>query len=406
LKIHLITNLFSPDELAGAALFTDLALFLKEHGHDVRVTCTFSYYPAWKLNPEDQGVSLREEVFQGIPIKRVKMFIPSSPKGASRMVSDASFFLSLLRHGRFPNWIPDLVVTASPMFSQCLVQRFLYLGKRIPRFIIVQDFVVDAALELGILKFPFLSSILKCLEKWSFRSASTLSTISEEMLVKLKAKVGNDRKTLFIPNWIHSNLKLEIENQKNTVVDRKSKLLFYSGNIGVKQGLPDFLQHFQKLDLEWDLKIHGGGAEIRRLREVAAQNAHIFLGDVLSGEAYVTALREASACLITQKSGVGANFLPSKVLPALATGTPVLAICESNTPLAKEVRRGNFGEVVDPADFSQLKAVLERWTRSPELLTDFGRNAMVHASFFQREQILKLYEAEFDQLISGSSKIA
>ena len=59
MKIHLITNLFQPDELAGASLYTDLARFFKARGHDVRVTGTFSYYPAWKLRPEDEGVRMR-----------------------------------------------------------------------------------------------------------------------------------------------------------------------------------------------------------------------------------------------------------------------------------------------------------------------------------------------------------
>lgn len=37
----------------------------------------------------------------------------------------------------------------------------------------VQDFVVDAALELGLLKLPLLPGLLRRLERWSFRSAST-----------------------------------------------------------------------------------------------------------------------------------------------------------------------------------------------------------------------------------------
>lgn len=81
MRVHIVTNLFSPDELAGAALFSDLAIYLKERGHDVRVTCTFSYYPAWKLRAEDRGLSAREENWQGIRLRRVRMYVPSKPTG-------------------------------------------------------------------------------------------------------------------------------------------------------------------------------------------------------------------------------------------------------------------------------------------------------------------------------------
>ncbi len=214
LRIHLITNLFAPDELAGAALFSDLALFLREHEHDVRVTCTFSYYPAWRLRPEDQGVPLREETFHGIPVRRVRMYVPQHPTGKTRMLSDLSFLVSLLRGARFRGWTPEVVVTASPMFSQCLAQRFLYLGRRVPRFIVVQDFVVDAALELGMVRAPGLSPLLRALERWAFRSASTLTTISPGMLEKLRGIVGEGRRMVCIPNWIHGSLAAEVERQR------------------------------------------------------------------------------------------------------------------------------------------------------------------------------------------------
>lgn len=400
MRIQLITNLFSPDELAGAALFTDLALFLKENGNDVRVATTFSYYPKWQLNPADQGIPVRNEIFHDISVRRVGMYIPRIPTGRTRMLSDLSFFFALLRHARFRDWIPDVVITASPMFSQCLVQRFLYPAKHIPRMIIVQDFVVDAALELGILKLPLASPFLRALERWSLRSAKTLSTISHPMLEKLREKIGSDRRLLYIPNWIHRSLEREIEKQLGQHA-RAPKRLFYSGNVGVKQGLPDFIETFKQADATWKLQINGGGAEIGRLRKRIAGQKNISIGSVLEEMEYVAALLEASVCLITQKPGVGANFLPSKLLPALASGTPVLAVCEENTPLAQEVRAGEFGVIIPPNDHEALKAVLDRWESNPTELHDLGGNAKLYARNFSRETILSIYESEMLRLIEN-----
>jgi colanic acid biosynthesis glycosyl transferase WcaI len=396
-RIHLITNLFAPDELAGAALYTDFAVFLKAAGHDIRVSTTFSYYPQWELNQADQGVPFRDEFFANIPVRRIGMYIPKVPTGRTRMLSDLSFFYGLLRHARFKNWVPDVIVTASPMFSQCLAQRFLYPGKRIPRMIIVQDFVVDAALELGILKLPLMAPLLRSLERWSFRSAQTLSTIGEPMLDKLKAKIGDDRRLLYIPNWIHQSLQQTIDRQMGRH-GRRPNLLFYSGNVGVKQGLPDFIKTFKATGTSWQLQINGGGADIQRLRQEIHGAENVVIGGVLEETDYVAALLRASACLITQKPGVGANFLPSKLLPALASGTPVLAVCENNTPLAREVNAGAFGVVILPDDSAALKSVLERWSIDPSELNRMGEAARRYGLNFSRQTILSQYEAELLRL--------
>jgi colanic acid biosynthesis glycosyl transferase WcaI len=397
MRVQIITNLFAPDELAGAALFTDLAIYLKERGHDVRVTCTFSYYPAWKRRPEDMGLALREEVYEGIPLRRVRMYVPGKPSGTSRMISDLSFLLALIRRGGHPGWNPDVVLTALPMLSQCMAQRFLYWGQKIPRVIVVQDFVVDAALELGILRMPGLEKLLRGVERWALRSAQTLLTISPSMLDKLRMVAGPDRRFCYTPNWIHRSLQQEIERQISHYSRRKEKTLFYAGNLGVKQGLPEFLKQFRAAagsDLGWRLRIHGGGAERDRLAMEVEQTPGCELAPVLGESDYVTALGTTSACLITQRPGVGSNFLPSKLLPALATGTPVLAVCDSDSPLGREVTEGRFGEVIEPGNAEKLVETLNRWSEQPGLLSHMRSQALRRAEIFHRDRILSLYEQE------------
>lgn len=403
MKIQIVSNLFSPDELAGASLFTDLALYLRDAGHDVRVTTTFSYYPAWRLSPEDEGIRVRDETFHGIPVRRISMHVPRRPTGKGRMLSDLSFFWSLLRHGRFRGWRPDVVLSALPMLSQCLAQRFLYRFQSVPRLIIVQDFVVEAALELGILKIPGASGLLHGIQRWALRSAETIATISPVMLEKLRSQVGPDRRLLFIPNWIHQSLQSEIDKQQASAPPRQSLRLFYAGNLGVKQGLPDFLSQFRSAqisDIGWKLDIFGGGGEVSKIRDAAADISGVSLGGVLDESSYVVGLLSTSACLVTQRPGIGANFLPSKLLPALATATPVLAVCDMSSPLAAEVIAGGFGEVVDPCNPDALKECLTRWSKHPEILQQMSENARQRAAKYHREAVLPQYEAELRHLVS------
>jgi colanic acid biosynthesis glycosyl transferase WcaI len=259
-------------------------------------------------------------------------------------------------------------------------------------------------LELDILRLPGLGRILRGMERWALRSASTLLTISPLMLEKLRSVVGEDRRTCYVPNWIHRSLRTEIERQAQRPSPRRPLSLFYSGNLGVKQGLPSFLAQYRAAGAgagNWSLTIHGGGAERERLLGEVARTPGCALGPVLDEESYVANLRSCTACLVTQSPGVGSNFLPSKLLPALATGTPVLAVCEPGSPLGQEVSLGGYGKVVSPGNSAMLASLLSRWASEPTLLESMRARALQRAPEFDRERVLSVYEQELLSLAAA-----
>lgn len=397
MRIHQITHLFSPDELAGASLYTDLARYLRDQGHEVRVTCTFSYYPALEYSAADRGVIYRGEEFEEMPMRRLGMYLPKRHAGWRRLLPEISYLWRLTRHAEWKNWKPDVVVAACPMLSQCAAQRLLYRGRAIPRLIIVQDFMVDAALELGILRNRGLCMILKRFERWALRSGSKICTISPQMASKLS---GVGRSTEVIPNWIHRSLAENAERIRRGDVSRGVGSLFYSGNLGVKQGIPDFLSMFGQCADGWTFELYGAGAEAESVSEAVSRSSKVSLCGVLGESEYIERMSRSSACVITQRAGAGANYLPSKLLPALATGTPVLAVCDETSPLGCEVRAGGFGEVVRPGDVRGLSRVLDLWLREPERLEAFARGALRHAGNFSRARILGRYESELRSLVA------
>ena len=109
-------------------------------------------------------------------------------------------------------------------------------------------------------------------------------------------------------------------------------------------------------------------------------------------------LLNATACLVTQRPGVSANFLPSKILPALAAGTPVLAVCDADSPLGREVREGGFGAVIPPKDSEALTSLLEDWGQYPAKLSEFSAKAGERAKRYHRKTILPRYEEELKRL--------
>jgi colanic acid biosynthesis glycosyl transferase WcaI len=78
----------------------------------------------------------------------------------------------------------------------------------------------------------------------------------------------------------------------------------------------------------------------------------------------------------------------------LATGTPVLAVCEPNSPLGREVIEGGFGEVIDPGNTAKLGETLNRWGEQPGFLTALQSRSRQRAKDFCRDRILTSYEEE------------
>lgn len=400
LKVHQVTHLFSPDQLAGASLYTDLARFFRDLGHDVRITTTFPYYPALQFCPEDRGKLVRQEFFEGIPIRRVGQVLPKSHKSWRRLIPEITYLGALTMAGRFPGWKPDVVITACPMLAQVSWQRWLYPFTDVPRLVIVQDSMAHAATELGIIKNRWLGRLLHGFERWSLRKADLLTTISDGMRDRVLDIVDHQRPCVVIPNWIHGSLANLVQERRKAVPPRTSQRLFYSGNFGVKQGLPAFLDQFRSVRGGWLIDLHGGGAEAQALRsKIEGWGDWLHLGGLLDEPDYVDRLLTTTACVVTQMPGVGANFLPSKLLPALAAGTPVLAVCDAASPLGREVTMGQFGEIVEPGNTVQLGAILCRWVENPALLAQAGDNALKWSARYSREKICGDYSATLQRLV-------
>jgi colanic acid biosynthesis glycosyl transferase WcaI len=63
----------------------------------------------------------------------------------------------------------------------------------------------------------------------------------------------------------------------------------------------------------------------------------------LSEADFARALAWCDFYTITESSGVGGSFIPSKLVPAMMAGTPILAVSDSDSPLGQEVRGSEPG---------------------------------------------------------------
>lgn len=396
MKILVVSNLFWPDRGGGASVFADLCVGLKERGHEVTVFAAYPYYPEWKNKSGKSLWKVTTEDHLGVTVRRYGLFIPGNPSNLiARLAYEASFALSLLR-SIFSSQRYDAVMVFCPVLGAVGYGAIRNLLFREPMWLNVQDIPADAAAASEIGRSRTFQWFGQLIQKRLFNRAKIWSSIAPSMVRRLEGLRTKSQQVLYCPNFLNDSMADEIAGHP-AKVGRPASVpikLLYAGNIGKKQGLFDFCQFLSKTSLLFQFRIHGNGGEAETVRKWVQQcdDSRFEFGEFLDEEGFVAALFETDLFLITEKRGVGASFIPSKLIPCIATGTPVLGICDQDGPLGSEILNFGIGICLP---WSSLDSIGDevRILQSSELrLTTCQQNAINRGQFYSRESVLDTVE--------------
>lgn len=404
MNILIITNLYEPDFCGGAALFTDLANGLAARGHNVTVYAAYPYYPEWQDKSGENGLRIHSEpVPDGNSplVLRHGLFVPKNPgKLIPRVAYELSFFLSLLR-SLFRGKKQDAVLVFCPMFGSVLFALCRKWLRREQILLTVQDIPADAASASGISKSRLFDRCANLLQSFVFNRMSAWSSINQGMVDRLDAMKRTDIPLHFFPNWLTGPLA---DSVKQVLASGKKSpsnkvQLLYCGNIGKKQGLLDFCKLLQASDCEFDFQIRGEGAAANEVKtwveEVA--DSRFRMSGFLNDDEFIAAIANADWFVITEKAGAGFSFIPSKLIPCISVGTPILSICDKSGPLGKEVSDHNLGislnwnEAANTADHFQQLYDRGKWQALRQSCLD-------RATIYQRDTAISNYEQALSQV--------
>jgi colanic acid biosynthesis glycosyl transferase WcaI len=197
-------------------------------------------------------------------------------------------------------------------------------------------------------------------------------------------------------------MEREIDGHASKVgrpISRPLRLL-YAGNIGKKQGLLDFCRALADMPLDFHFRIQGNGGEAESVKNwvEAHRDRRIEFGDFLDEKNFVEALFDSDLFVITEKAGVGASFIPSKLIPCIATGTPLLCLCDGEGPLGTEVRQHKLGLCLPWAEIQDLASGLRALQDDGSKFTAMQQSAVVRSRFYTRTAVIGLIERELKNL--------
>ncbi|HSS12948.1 MAG TPA: WcaI family glycosyltransferase, partial [Rhizomicrobium sp.] len=359
MKILISASNFMPDPIGVGKFTGEMAEWLAARGHDVRVITAPPFYPRGKISEGYSGWTFAREKYAGLDILRCPIWVAKKQSGARRLLQGLSFAFSsmvpLLWSCLF--WRPDVVWTVAPSLpSTAMAMVGAKLAGR-PCWIHIQDFEIDAAFELGLLRSSWLRGFLEKAERFLLSRFNIVSTITPRMLERLDAKKIASRKKLF-PNWVDPDIIFPVQDNSPArarlgIGDRYFVAL-YSGNLGEKQGVHDLVEVARLLSDEKEalVLICGDGAGRARLSGLARGLENLRLLPLRPAAEFNDLLGAADVHLLPQKPEVADLVMPSKLLAMLASGRPVIAGAKDGTQLADEI--DGCGIVVPPGDAARM----------------------------------------------------
>ena len=374
---------FAP-EPTGIGKFTgEMAAWLVERGHDVRVVTAPPYYPEWKVSQHYGCTHYLQEVVQGAAIWRCPLYVPPRPSGLKRILHLASFAIS-----SFPVmvrqifWRPDVVWAVEPALM-CVPSAWLaarLAGAK--AWLHVQDYEVNAAFELGVVRSTRLKKVLLSLEQWLMNRFDRVSTVSAQMLALLLDKGVPWNRAVLFPNWVDTSFIVPLDRNKDLKVTGTlpdTVVCLYSGNIGEKQGLELMIEAARRLKDELSIRfvICGNGAAYQRLRRMAEGLDNIVWMPLQPYEQLNNLLNAADIHLLPQRSRAADLVMPSKLTGIFASGRPVLATAEPETAVYESVQ--GRGLVVPPGDADAFVDALLELSCSTEKRQELGKAARDYA---------------------------
>lgn len=383
--------------------------WLVTRGHGVRVVTAPPYYPGWKVWTGYSRWRYSREMVDGAVVYRAPLWVPRRPSGLKRVLHLLSYAVM-----SFPVmvcqtfWRPDVVLVVQPALFCSPAALFTAWLSGVKCCLHVQDFEVDAAFELSLLRGKTLRRLVSAAERFLMKRFSRVSTISPSMVEALGRKGVPVEERILFPNWVETNQIYPLETaspfRRELGLEPEHVVILYAGNMGEKQGLEIVVEAAHRLREHSKLRfvLCGEGSALARLRQLTGRAVNIHWLALQPKDRLNELLNLADIHVLPQRADAADLVMPSKLTGMLASGRAIVATAHPKTQVA--VLLDGLGAVVPPDDTEALVEALVRLADAPEQRRELGAAARGYAvRSLDRNKILQDFEEELKACCSSTA---
>lgn len=408
LKLLVVGLNYAPDFIGIPKYTTEMCEELARRGHQVTVVTAPPYYPAWEVPAAYRG-AWRTEDLNGVLLVRAPIYVPKKPRGVTRLLHHLSFAATSLPSAVWCALTkrPDVVLTVAPSLMSAPAAMIAAKLSGARSWLHIQDFEVDAAFELGMLKGEGARRWAERLE-WALLSGfDRVSTISASMRRLLLRKRVSESAALELRNWVDVDTVTAWPSSNTSYrealkIPADHAVALYSGNMAGKQGLETLAEVAALLEAQSakvTLMLCGQGPLKSVLEAACAERTNVRFMDLQPTEKLPELLATADIHLLPQRAEAADLVLPSKLTGMLASGRPVVAMADTGTGLEIEVE--GCGLTVPAGDGVAMAGAVLRLSTDHKLRHELGKAARERAEQrWRRSAVIDGLELELKRLVA------
>lgn len=370
-KVTFFYQHFWPDSPPYASMLRSIGKVLGEEATVSIITGKPSYKAI-----DRENICTNSEMIDGIQVRRLNPLLGSGHINILRLLQKALFPFRAFIYLVYSKWVnkekPDIIVAAT--IPPVINGLFALLTARIigSKFIYhLQDIYPEIGAVGGIWsEKSFRYRILKWLDIKICRKAECCVVLSEDMQNSLIGRGVCASRIVIINNFLLEAHDEEVQPSvlKNSSNNNQVKVVF-AGNLGRFQRLDVVLKGFlhwcadcKKVGNPVDMDLHflGEGVVKDQLVDLAAEHDHVYFhGHVAFSEASIF-IENCHAGIVSIEDNVYKYAYPSKTLTYSGLGTPIFALIENESNLAKEVLTNELGVVCENRDVGGVSDAFAR----------------------------------------------
>jgi glycosyltransferase involved in cell wall biosynthesis len=340
MHIWLITQYYVPEIGAPSTRLSGLAGIWRKMGVGVTVLTGIPNHPEGIIPDEYKNrPPYFEEYINEIPVHRHWLYVAPNKGKIKRVLGMLSFAWSVWVHNRkLRAPAPDYIIASSPSFF-CVVSAWLLARRHKAKFIFeVRDLWPAIFLQMGILKPGIVYNILSIIEKFLYKKADVIVTVTRSFAQQIHLrgipldKIGvvfngvsdGDYQAALHPRELESTGQLRAKLGLSPL----SKIVLYIGNHGEAQALTQIIDAARLLVRRTDtvFLFVGSGADKTKLQDYARGVPNVqFLPGVSHSEVW-NYYGMADINIVCLKNIPDFDmFIPSKMFEIMAAGRCAVA---------------------------------------------------------------------------------
>lgn len=377
-RVWVISELYYPEETSTGYFMTGIAEGIAL-SREVRVVCSQPTYASrGTLAP-------REEQHNGVIVRRCFGTRFSKDVLSLRLVNIITLCWSIFFHIlQKVNKRDQVIVVTNPPVLPVLVMIACRI-RRARYYLLIHDVYPDVLVACGLIsRHSIAKKLIDCISSVVYRSSEQIIVLGRDMKARLNRTPGlSPEKTVIIPNWGDTELIRPANPMANPLLVslglESTFVIQYSGNMGRTHGLEDIVEAARLIRNDENIRflLVGRGAKKRWLQRTVLGH-RLSTVTILDNQQRTDLGLLLTAChvaVISLVSGMSGVSVPSRLYNVLASGRPIIAICDADSEVAQLVREHAIGWVVPTGQPVRLARVFKDAEAARPILNEMGKRA-------------------------------